>query len=113
MSTSNRIDTVAPYLSRLLSDDYVQDQVREFVTDLRQGATRAKRKGAKNAVSDKRVRRQLSAAAVAAGQVARVLRAPEPPKRHPIRRALGVLTVAGAAAAIYRQRQSSSDTPQP
>jgi hypothetical protein len=113
MSTRERMGTVAPYLSRLLGDDYVQDQVREFVTDLRQGAARAKRKGAKNAVGDKRVRRQLSAAAVAAGQVVRVLREPEPPNRHPIRRALGVLAVAGAAAAIYRQRQSSSATPQP
>jgi hypothetical protein len=112
MSTSDRIDTVAPYLSRLLSDDYVQDQVRELVTHLRQGATRAKRKGAKNAVSDKRVRRRLTAAAVAAGRAARTLREPEPPKRHPIRRTLGVAAVAGAAAAVYRQRQSST-TPQP
>jgi hypothetical protein len=113
MSTSNRIGEVAPYLGRLLNDDYVQDQIRELVTDLRQGATRAKRKGAKNAVSDKRVRRQLTAAAVAAGRAARTLREPEPPKRHPIRRTLGVVAVAGAAAAIYRQRQASSDTPQP
>ena len=111
MNASERIGTVAPYLSRLLGDDYVQDQVREFATDLRQGATRAKRKGAKNAVGDKRVRRQLTAAAVAAGQVVRILREPEPPKRHPIRRTLAVAMVAGAAAAIYRQRQSSSAAP--
>ena len=113
MSTSNRIGKAAPYLVRLLSDDYVQDQVRDLVTDLRQGATRAKRKGAKNAVSDKRVRRQLTAAALAAGRAARTLREPEPPKRHPIRRALGVVAVAVAAAAIYRRWQSSSDTSQP
>ena len=112
MSASNRIGKVAPYLDRLLNDEYVQDQVRELVSDLRQGGRRAKRKGAKNAVSDKRVRRQLTAAAVAAGRAARTLREPEPPKRHPIRRALGVAAVAGAAAAVYRQRQSSS-TPQP
>jgi hypothetical protein len=106
MNTSDRIGNVAPYLGRLLSDDYVQDQVREIVTDLRQGTARAKRKGARNAVSDKRVRRQLTAAAVAAGQVARILREPEPPKRHPIRRALGVAAIAGAAAAIYINARS-------
>jgi hypothetical protein len=113
MSTSNRIGKVAPYLGRLLNDDHVQDQVRDLVTDLRQGATRAKRKGAKKAVSDKRVRRRLAGAAVAAGRAARTLREPEPPKRHPIRRALGVAAVAGAAAAIYRQRQSSMAATQP
>jgi hypothetical protein len=112
MSTSDRIGKAAPYIGRLVSDDYVQDQVRELVTGLRQGAIRAKRKGAKDAVSDKRVRRQLTAAAVAAGRAARTLREPEPPKRHPIRRALAVAAVAGAAAAIYRQRQSSTATPQ-
>jgi hypothetical protein len=113
MNTSDRIGKVAPYLGRLLNDDYIQDQVRELVSGLRQGATRAKRKGAKNAVGDKRVRRQLAAAAVAAGRAARTLREPEPPKRHPVRRALGAVAVAGAAAAIYRQRQSSGTTPQP
>jgi hypothetical protein len=77
MSISDRIGKVAPYLGRLLSDDYVQDQVRELVTDLRLGATRAKRKGAKKAVSDKRVRRQLTPAA--AGRAVRMLREPEPP----------------------------------
>lgn len=82
------------------------------MTDLREGARRAKRKGANNAISDKRVRRQLTAAAVAAGRAARTLREPEPRKRHPIRRALAVAAVAGAAAAIYRQRQSSSATSQ-
>jgi hypothetical protein len=113
MSTSDRIGKVAPYLGRLLNDDYVQDQVRELVTDLRQGARRAKRKGAKKAVSDRRVRRQLTAAALAAGRAARTLREPEPPKRHPIRRILGVTAVAGAAAAIHRQLRSSGDAPQP
>jgi hypothetical protein len=113
MSTSDRVGKVAPYLDRLLDDDYVQDQVRELVTDLRQGATRAKRKGPKKAVNDKRVRRQLTAAAVAAGRAARLLREPEPPKRHPIRRTLGVAAVAGAAAALYRRRQSSSAAAQP
>jgi hypothetical protein len=113
MRTSDWVGKAAPYLDRLLSDDYIQDQVRELVTDLRQGATRVKRKGAKQAVSDKRVRRQLTAAAVAASRAARTLREPEPPKRHPIRRALGVAAVAGATAAIYRQQQSSSATAQP
>jgi hypothetical protein len=106
MSTSDRIRNVAPYVSRLLSDDYVQDQVREVVTDLRQGATRAKRKGVKDALGDNRVRRQFTAAAVAAGQVARILREPEPPKRHPIRRAVGMVAIAGAAAAIYINERS-------
>lgn len=113
MSTSNPIGKAAPYLGRMLNDDYVQEQVRELVTDLRQGGKRAKRKGAKRAVSDKRVRRQLAAAALAAGRAARTLREPEPPKRHPIRRTLSVAAVAGAAAAIYRQRQSSTATVQP
>jgi hypothetical protein len=113
VNTSDRIGKVAPYVGRLLSDDYVQDQVRELVTDLRRGTKRAKRRGAKKAVSDKRVRRQLTAAAVAAGRAARTLREPEPPKRHPVRRTLGVAAIAGAAAAIYRQRQSTDDSPQP
>ena len=113
MSAGNRIGKAAPYLGRLLNDDYVQDQVRELVTGLRQGGTRAKRKGANKAVSDRRVRQQLAAAAVAAGRAARTLREPEPPKRHLVRRTLSVGAVAGAAVVIYRQRQSSMAAAQP
>lgn len=108
---SNRIGKAAPYLGRLLSDDYVQDQVRELVTDLREGTRRAKRKGAKNAVSDSASVGSsplpLSPPAERHGPFVNL-----PPKRHPIRRALAVAAVAGAAAAIYRQRQSSSATSQ-
>jgi hypothetical protein len=113
MSVSNQAGRLAPYLRRLLGDDYVQEQIRQLVTGLRQGSRRVKRKGAKKAGSDKRVRRHFAAAGTAAGRLARALREPEPPKRHPIRRGLGVATVAGAAAAIYRQSQATTSGAEP
>jgi hypothetical protein len=108
MSTTDQLSRLAPYATRLLDDDAVRDQLDRAVSNLRDGSRRARSQGAKKAVTDRQTRRQLSAAAVAATQIVRRLREPEPPKRHLGRRALGLAVVAGGAVVGYRRRSASS-----
>lgn len=103
MNASEQLSRLAPYVGRLLKDDYVHEQIGQAATSLRRGSRRAKRKGAKRAVADRRVRGQLRAGVTAATQVVRAVGQSPPPKRHPLRRVLVVTVAAGGAAVAYRQ----------
>lgn len=108
MSASDQISRLGPYAVRMLDDDAVRDQFDRAFSNLRDGSRRARSKGAKKAVADRKTRRQLSAAAMAATQIVRALKEPEPPKRHLGRRALGLSVVAGGAVIGYRRVSGSS-----
>lgn len=109
MSAGDQISRITPYLERLLHDEYIQEQLSDAVTGLRRSSRRAKGRGATKAVKDRRLRNQLSAAAVSLTEAARALRQPEPPKRHWIRRAL-LLAAGGAAATLAWQRSTRNST---
>jgi hypothetical protein len=109
MRATAQISRITPYLERLLRDDYVQEQLGEALTGLRRGSRRAKGRPATEALKDRRVRDQLSAAAGSLTEAARALRQPEPPKPHWIRRAL-LLATAGAGATLAWQRTTSDST---
>ncbi len=103
MDASQQLSRLAPYARRLLDDDALQDQFDRAYVNLRDGTKRARGKGAKQAVGDRKTRRQLGAAAAAATQIVRALREPEPPKRHLGRRILVLSGIAGGAVVGYRQ----------
>ena len=103
MPASEQLSRLAPYANRLLNDDAVQDQLDRAFSNLRGGSKRARGKGAKKAVSDRKTRRQLSAAVMATTQIVRALREPPPPKRHLGRRLAVVSLIAGGAMVGYRR----------
>lgn len=104
MTVADQITRLTPYASRLLEDDYLQEQISETVSHLRKGSRAAKRKGARRAVADRRVLQQLAAAATATTEVVRVLAQPARPKRHPLRRIALLAVAAGGAAFAYREQ---------
>jgi hypothetical protein len=103
MPASEQLSRLTPYARRLLNDDAVQDQLDRAFSNFRDGSKRARSKGAKKAVSDRKTRRQLSAAAMATTQIVRALREPPPPERHLGRRLAVVSLIAGGAAIGYRR----------
>lgn len=107
MSVTDQISRITPYLERLLRDEYIQEQLGDAVTGLLASSRRAKSRGATEALKDRRLRNQLSAAARSLTEAARALRQPEPPKRHCVRRAL-LLAVAGGGATLAWQRTRSN-----
>lgn len=110
MSATDQLSRISPYLERLLRDDYIQEQLGDAVTGLRRSSRRAKGRGATEALKDRRLRNQLSAAAGSLTEAARALTQPEPPKRHWPRRALLLAAVAGGAALAWqRSTRNSTD----
>lgn len=107
MPASEHLSRLAPYTKGLLDDDMVQNQIDRAFSNLRSGTKRARVKGAKKAVSDRKTRRQFSAAAVAATQIVRALRQPPPPKRHLARR-LAVISLLAAGATVGYRRLSAA-----
>jgi hypothetical protein len=108
MPASEQISRLAPYARRLLDDDSLQEQFDRLFTNLRDGSQRARRKGAAEAATDRKLRTQLTAALAAAGHIARALNEPEPKpsKRHGIRTLTLTVALAGAAFVGYRQLSS-------
>jgi hypothetical protein len=109
MSATDQISRISPYLERLLLDDYIQEQLGDAVTGLRRSSRRAKARGATEALKDRRLRNQLSAAAGSLTEAVRALTQPEPPKRHRLRRAL-LLAAAASATALAWQRSTRNST---
>ncbi len=110
MSATDQISRVTPYLERLLRDDYIQEQLGDAITGLRRSSQRAKGRGATEALKDRRLRDQLTAAAGSLTEAARALSQPEPPKRRWLRGAL-LLAAAGGGAALAWQRTTHNSTP--
>jgi len=109
MSATDQIARVTPYLERLLADDQIQDQLTDALAALRRSSRRAKGRGPAQALNDRRLRRQLTAAAGSLTQAIRALSQPEPPKRHWLRRAF-LLAVAAGGATVAWQRMKTNST---
>ena len=109
MSATDQLSRISPYLERLLRDDYIQEQLGDAITGLRRSSRRAKGRGATEALKDRRLRNQLSAAAGSLTAAGRALSQPEPPKRHWLRRAV-LLAAAGGGAVLAWQRTTSNST---
>jgi hypothetical protein len=110
MPVSDQFARLAPYAGRLLDDHAVQAQLDRAVSNLRDGTRRARGKGAKKAVKDRRTRRKLITAASAAIQAARTLSEPPAPKRHLGRRIVVLSLLGGGAVIVYRQLADATPT---
>ena len=108
MTAAERLARIAPYVWRLIEDDYIQDQLGEAIAALRQSSRRAKGHSARDAIRDKRLKAQLRDAANSLTAAARALQQPPRPKRHRLRHAL-LLSAAGVAGALVWRTRTSND----
>src|SRR3954452_5232053 len=103
------LDTVAPYFEQLLENDDVRNNLERARTRAHQAYGATKRKGAKKAAGDARVRARVTGAAVAARDAVfaakrgreRELRRQQ--RRTRLRRGLVLLVLAGGAAAAANE----------
>ena len=104
----------APYLNRMLDDDYVREQIGEALVRGRAAYRRARAKRAAEAVQDKKLMDHATSAAHALQNAVRALAGrPEPkPKRRGLRTAglLGAALAAGGAAAYVDRRQTGDSS---
>jgi len=103
------LDTVAPYLEQLLENKDVRSNVERARTRARQAYGTTRRKGAKKAAADKRVRARVAQSAGAAREaVLAVTRGREQElrrqqRRTRLRRSLVLLLLAGGATAAANE----------
>lgn len=91
---------LAPYVEQLIEDDSARKELRKGATKLRDAYGRS-RKGRVKATSDRKLRRQLIAAASALGTGARsTVKGAQEPERHWGRRLLGLLGLGAVAAGV-------------
>jgi hypothetical protein len=102
MNAGEQLSRIAPYVSRALEDDYVQEQLGQGVASLRRGTRRAKGKSAKAAIADPKVHHNLRDAAASLSGAFRTIKEP-PPKKHRLRRVLVVGALSGVAVLGWRQ----------
>lgn len=105
MTTTGQLSRIAPYLSRLLNDEYVQEQVGQALTELRRSSRRAKGRRASEALKDTKLRTQVGDAITSLGNARRALAEP-PRKPRRLKRAFLVITPLAAALA-WQQRSGS------
>src|ERR1700722_16850605 len=106
MTASDQLSRITPYVGRLLEDEYIQEQIGQAITGLRQSSRRVKGRNASEALQDRRLRRQLHDAVGSLTAAGRALTEPPPPKHHRVRNGL-VLAVAVSAVALAWQNRSS------
>jgi hypothetical protein len=103
------IDTVAPYLEQLLENEDVRTNLRRARARAQQAYGTTKRKGAKKAAGDKRVRARVAQSAVAARDAVLAIRRGREQelrrqqRRMRLRRVLVLLLLAGGAAAATNE----------
>ncbi|MEO8969100.1 MAG: hypothetical protein ABI355_15790 [Solirubrobacteraceae bacterium] len=105
MTATGQLSRIAPYVSRLLGDDYVQEQVGQALTNLRRSSRRAKGRRTSEALKDTKLRSQVGDAITSLGNARRALAEP-PRKPRRLRRAFLLMTPLAAALA-WQQRSTS------
>ena len=107
MNATDQLSRLTTYVGRLLEDEYIQDQLGQALSGLRNSSRRAKGHSASEAIKDRRLRSQLLDAARSLTEAARALKQPEPPERHPVRRGLLLTAAVGAAAWALKKRSTN------
>jgi hypothetical protein len=105
MTATGQLSRITPYVSRLLNDEYVQEQVGQALTELRRSSQRAKGRRPTEALTDTKLRAQLDRAITSLANAREALTEP-PPKPRRLKRAL--LLMAPIGAALAWQRRSGS-----
>lgn len=108
MTASDQLSRITPYVGRLLEDEYIQEQIGQAITGLRNSSRRAKRQSPTESLQDQRLRRQLRDAIGSFTAASRALTQPPPPKHHRVRNAVLLLVAASAVAAAWQKRSTLS-----
>lgn len=108
MNAGDQLSRIAPYVSRALEDDYVQEQLRQGMASLRQGSRRAKGKSPKAAIADQALHHNLRDAAASMTGAFRTIKDP-PPKKHRLRRVLVVGALAGVTILGWRHINATGE----
>jgi hypothetical protein len=111
MSSDATLSRITPYLEEVLENSYAREQLRGGAASLRAAIERS-RKGRVKPAKDKKLRREVKAAATALSEGAQALASGrEKPKRRWPKRLLVVLVGGGvAAAAAYVLSGSHNDS---
>lgn len=108
MTPTEQLARIAPYLGRLLEDEYIQDQIGQAATQLRRSSKRVKLQSAGEVIKDQRLLGQLRAAARSLTAAGCVLKKPPRAQRRPLRAAALMLTGAGIAGTLVWRTKSTS-----
>lgn len=102
MSAGDQLSRIAPYVTRALEDEYIQEQIEQAIRELRWSSRRSRRQSASDTIKDRRLRNHLRQAIDSITEAGRALTQPRP-KRHPIRRAVLLILAAAATIALARR----------
>lgn len=108
MTPTEQLARIAPYLGRLLEDEYIEDQIGQAATQLRRSSKRVKLQSAGEVIKDQRLLGQLRAAARSLTAAGCVLKKPPRAQRGPLRAAALMLTGAGIAGTLVWRTKSTS-----
>ena len=96
MTVSERLSAVAPYARQLLDDEEVREAARRALDASRESYQRARGKNAREAVTDKKLRRRLRAVLGASAEFWAAMTAPRPRRKRRFWRTLTIVSVLGA-----------------
>ena len=96
MTVNERLSAIAPYARQLLDDEEVHEAARRALDASREPYQRARGKNARQAVSDKKLRRRLHAALAASAELWAAMTAPQPRRERRFGRKLTIVSVLGA-----------------
>lgn len=113
MALTDKADRAVPYFNRLIDDRELQRDLREAVSALRGGYSRAEKKKKKPSrlMGDKRFKQNAQRAAASLKDASMRFRG-EPPKSHRGRKVVMVLLVGGAAVAIAAKGMLKDESPE-
>jgi hypothetical protein len=106
MALSDRAVALTPYLRQLLYDEEAQDAARRTVGATRGAYGRARGKNSRQALRDKKLRRQLQDALQAAWDLWCAISEPAPRRKPRRRRRLAILALCGAGVFVAVNAQA-------
>ncbi len=112
MTAADQRSRLGPYVTRLLEDEYIQDQLGQAITGLRRSSRRAKGRSTSEAIKDRRLRNQFQDAVNSLLQASSALQGKPAKRKRRLLPAL-LLAAAGTAAVVARQAKSKRNKPTP
>lgn len=104
MANSKRARSAFPYMQRVVEDQYVQEQLGNALTRLREVYARASKEGGQ-AAEDKKLYGKVREAVSSIRNAARAIQEPPPKPKHRGRKILS-FAVVGACVALLAKRNS-------
>lgn len=111
MAKKSKADQAKIAVTRLVSDEEVQTQLRDASLRLREAWARASKRSASKAAQDKKIYEKVRDAATSLARAAKLMRKePEPPKRTGRKVVAGAALAGGAAFAAKKKMGSGASS---